>query len=66
VQPFLAIETTQLLVVHDEALATHQDVQTAITEPAADGRQFVQAYQHGGIVRSATAITDRGSVHPVH
>ena len=65
-QPFLAIETTQLLVVHDVSLAARQDVQTAITEAAADSRQLAQTCPHGGIVRSAAAITDRGPVHPEH
>jgi len=45
-QTFLAIGTTQFLVVHDEALAVHQDAQAAIAEPAADSRQFAQAQSY--------------------
>ena len=39
-QPFLAIETAELLVVHGQTLAAHQDEQTAVAEAAADGRQL--------------------------
>ena len=41
-KPFLAVETTQLLVVHDDALAPEQDVEPAIAEPPANGRKFTQ------------------------
>ena len=30
-------------MVHDHALAAHQDMQAAIAEPAADGGQLTQA-----------------------
>jgi hypothetical protein len=36
-QPFLAVEPSQLLVVHDDALALEQDVQPPIAEPSANG-----------------------------
>jgi hypothetical protein len=37
-------------VVHDEALATDQDMQAAITEAAADRGQLTQPRSHDGIV----------------
>jgi hypothetical protein len=47
-QPFLAIETAELLMVHDQALTAHQNKQAAIAEPAADGGQLPQACAHDG------------------
>ena len=35
-QPFLAIETSELLVVHDQPLAAHQHQQTTVAEPEAE------------------------------
>ena len=35
-QPFLAIEATELLVVHDDALAREQDMEASIAEPTAN------------------------------
>ena len=39
-QPFLAVEPAELLVVHDYAFAREQDVQPSITEPPADGGEL--------------------------
>jgi hypothetical protein len=39
-QPLLAIEPAQLLVVHRYPLPPQQNLQAAIAEPAAGGRQF--------------------------
>jgi hypothetical protein len=63
-QPLLAIETTKLLVVHDQSLAAHQHKQTTVAEPAADRRQFAQAAAHGRLVSSLTAIAHRCAVCP--
>ena len=41
-------------------------MQAAIAEPPADGRQLAQPCTHGGIVRPAAAIADRGAIHPEH
>ena len=38
-QPFLAVEPAQLLVVHDNAFACKQEVQSPIAEPPANGSQ---------------------------
>jgi hypothetical protein len=39
-QPFLAVEPAQLRVVHDNAFACKQEVQSPIAEPPANGSQF--------------------------
>jgi hypothetical protein len=63
-QPFLAVEASELLVVHDETLAAHQHQQTAIAEPAADRRRFAHAGTHGRIVRLIAAIAHRRAIDP--
>jgi hypothetical protein len=61
-QPFLTIEATQLLVVHDDAFTLKQDVQPPITEPPADRREFTQPCSHRRISRTAAAIAHRRAV----
>ena len=61
-QPFLAVEPAQLLVVHDDAFAREQDVQPAIAEPPANGRQFAQPRPHRRIVRPTAAVAHRCAV----
>jgi hypothetical protein len=63
-QPFLAIKTTKLLVVHDQPFAAHQHKQTTVAEPAADRCQFAQAGAHDRIVSSLAAIAHRCAVCP--
>src|SRR5262245_42141030 len=65
-QPFLAVETAELLVVHDQALAGKQDVQATITEAAALRCEFAQACAHARVVRSNAAVADRTAVRPEH
>jgi len=57
-QPFLAIETEQLLVVQVEALPPQQDVQPPIAEPTPFQRQFLQPLAHGGVVRPSGRIAE--------
>ena len=61
-QPFLAVEPTELLVVHDDAFAGEQDVQPPIAEPPANGGQLAQPCPHRRIVRPAAAIADRCAI----
>jgi hypothetical protein len=61
-QPLLAIETTKLLVVHDQPLAAHQHKQTTVAEPAPDRRQLTQAGAYDRIVSPLTAIAHRCAV----
>src|ERR1041384_1473605 len=49
-QSLLAVEASELLVVHDQTLAAHQHKHTAIAEPAADRRQLTHAGAHRRIV----------------
>jgi hypothetical protein len=41
-QPLIAVEPSQLLAFHDNALAPEQDVQSPIAEPPAHGGRFAQ------------------------
>jgi hypothetical protein len=58
-QPFLAVEAAELLVVHDQTLAA-QHMQTAMAEPSVDGGRFAQASpvcRHvGRLLRSRTDV----------
>jgi hypothetical protein len=60
----LPIEPAELLVVHDQALAAHQDVEASIAEPAANRSQFPQASPSVAIIWPAAAVTDRAPVDP--
>ena len=42
-EPLLPVDPVELLVVHREALAPQQQVQTPVAEPAAQSRQALQA-----------------------
>jgi hypothetical protein len=45
-QPFLAVEPTELLVVHGDTFACEEDMQPSVAEPPADGGQLAQARPH--------------------
>ena len=49
-------------MVHDQALAAHQDVETSIAEPAANGSQFTQTNPSHGIVRPRATVANRAPV----
>ncbi len=56
-KPLLPVDPTELLVVHSEALAPEQQVQTSVAEPAALSRQCFQARaQHTVIIASPIAV----------
>ena len=61
-QPFLAIETTELLVVHDKSLTAHQHEQAAIAEAAANHCKLAQPLPHSLVTRSLGTITNRASI----
>jgi hypothetical protein len=61
-QSFLAVEPSQLLVVHDDAFAPEQNMQPPIAEPSANGGQFAQARPYRSIIRPDAAVPDRGSI----
>ena len=65
-QPFLAVESAQLLVVHDQALPGQQDVQAAVAEPAALRGELPQPYPDRLIIGSAGSVADRRAVRPSH
>lgn len=54
-QPFLTMEAAELPVVHDQIIPAHQRVETAIAEPATNGRQLAQARPTDRIARWPTA-----------
>jgi len=61
-QPLLAVESAQLLVVQSDALAGEQDVEAAVAEPAPHRGKLAQPRPHGGIVRADAAIAHRRPV----
>jgi hypothetical protein len=60
----LPIEPAEPLVVHDQALTRHQDVEASIAKPAANDSQLPQASPRDAIIRPAAAVTDRAPVDP--
>ena len=57
-QPLPTVEPSQLLVVHDDAFASEQDMQPPIAEPPANGSQLAESGPYRCIVRPAAAIAD--------
>ena len=53
-------------VVHDDALATDQPVQTPIAEASALGGQLAHASAHRGIFRSPGPVADRRPIDGKH
>ena len=62
-QPILAVQATEPLVVHSDALAPEQDMEPSVAEPPANGGQLAQARSHQRIVPPA-AVTDRCAIGP--
>ena len=65
-EPFIAIQPAELLVVHADALTSQENMETPITEAPAGGCQIAQAGSYGGIVRSGAAVADRASIGAQH
>src|SRR6185437_10491152 len=65
-QAFVAIEASQLLVVHVCPLAADQDQQTPVAEPAADGGKLAQPGAQDRIVGPHAAIPHRGPIRCDH
>jgi hypothetical protein len=53
-QPFLAIETTEVLVVHDKSLTAHHHKQGAIAEATAKPCKLAQPLPHSLITKSSS------------
>jgi hypothetical protein len=49
-------------VVHDDALALERNVQLAMAEPPANGRQLAQPCSYRGIVRPTAVVSDRSAI----
>jgi hypothetical protein len=59
---FLTVEATELLVVHDDTLASQKDMEPSISEPPANKRQLTQTSPCRRIVRPAASIAHRRAV----
>jgi hypothetical protein len=57
-QPFRAVESAELLVVHADAFTIQQDVQASVAEAPAPGRQLAQPNTHDNIVGSGASVAN--------